>query len=184
MMPATAWAAGFSPASEVDALDVTLRALRGMAAAHRPLEAIAISRELALEFVAHVHRHAPPPAGWKYGAAIRDAVSLVGVVIVGRPVARRLDDGATLEVIRLAVLDNAPPNSCSQLLGRAARVARELGYRRLVSYTLEAESGASLRAAGFRRDAATRGGSWDRRARRRQDADRELGPKTRWIREL
>lgn len=73
---------------------------------------------------------------------------IVGVVIVGRPVARRLDDGLTLEVTRCAT--DGTRNAASFLLGAAWRACRALGFRRLVTYTLEEEPGTSLRAAGFR----------------------------------
>lgn len=61
------------------------------------LAAVPMSFEQAAEFVREHHRHHTPPIGHKFsiGAAIGDA--LVGVVIVGRPVSRRRDDGQTLE---------------------------------------------------------------------------------------
>jgi hypothetical protein len=81
------------------------------------------------------------------GVAIVD--TLVGVATVGRPVARHLDDGYTLEVNRTCTLDGTP-NVNSMLYGAAWRAAKALGYRRLITYTQEGESGASLRAAGWR----------------------------------
>lgn len=68
--------------------------------------------------------------------------------MVGRPVARSFDDGLTLEVNRTAT--DGTPNANSVLYGAAWRAAKALGYQRLVTYTQEGESGASLRGAGWR----------------------------------
>ena len=69
----------------------------------------------------------------------------MGVVIVGRPVSRYLDDGWTLEVNRLCT--DGSRNACSMLYGAAWRAARAMGYKRLITYILESECGASKRAA-------------------------------------
>jgi hypothetical protein len=82
------------------------------------------------------------------------------VAIVGRPVARHLADGFTAEVTRLA--SDGTRNACSMLYGAAWRAARALGYRRLVTYTLAEERGASLRGAGWRLVGEAGGGSWNR----------------------
>jgi len=73
---------------------------------------------------------------------------LVGVAIAGRPVARRLDDGTTLEILRVAT--DGTPNACSWLYARVVKIARLLGYSRVITYTLEEECGACLRAVGAR----------------------------------
>ena len=102
----------------------------------------------ANEFVAKYHRHSLPTVGgkWAIGAAVDG--KLVGVAIAGRPVARRLDDGKTLEVLR--VCTDGTANACSFLYGRVARIARLMGYSRIITYTLAEESGASLKAVGGR----------------------------------
>lgn len=99
-------------------------------------------------FVARFHRHNAPPRGCKFviGAVDADGV-LHGVAMVGRPVARALDDGLTAEVNRTAT--DGTPNANSALYGAAWRAAKALGYRRLVTYTQAGESGSSLRAAGW-----------------------------------
>lgn len=104
----------------------------------------------ACDFVTGHHRHHLPPVGCKFciGVADDDRV-LIGVAIVGRPVARFLDDGFTLEVTRTAVADNAR-NANSMLYGAAWRATKALGYSKLITYTQAGESGASLRAAGWR----------------------------------
>ena len=93
---------------------------------------------------------------------------MVGVVIVGRPVARHRDDGLTAEVTRLCVLD-AEPNACSFLYGKAAKAALALGYRCIGTYTLKRESGASLRAAGWTLIGEVKGRSWTTPSRPRTD---------------
>lgn len=96
------------------------------------------------------HRHNPPPAGAKFVIGAADSGGhLHGVAMVGRPVARSYDDGLTLEVNRTAT--DGHPNVNSALYGAAWRIAREMGYRRLITYTQHDESGASLRGAGMRR---------------------------------
>lgn len=92
---------------------------------------------------------------------------MVGVAIVGRPVARQSQDGLTAEVKRLAT--DGTRNACSILYAAAWRAARALGYRRLITYTLPEEGGASLRGAGWRCIGSAGGGAWSRRARPRVD---------------
>lgn len=121
----------------------------------------------ARTFVREHHRHhrAPPGGLFAIGAGCGDQV--IGVVIVGRPVARMISDDFTAEVTRLCT--DGTRNACSLLCGAAWRAARALGYRRLITYTLPEESGASLRAAGWRCIGAAGGGSWSRASRPRVD---------------
>lgn len=109
-------------------------------------------------YVQKWHRHHGRVVGAKFSLAVRDADQVRGVAIVGRPVARHLDDGATLEVTRVAT--DGVPNGCSALYGAAWRAARALGYQRLVTYKLKNEPGTSLRAANFQLAAAVKGRSW------------------------
>ncbi|MFI9423413.1 XF1762 family protein [Streptomyces achromogenes] len=99
------------------------------------------------------HRHHAPPAGQVFavGAADEDG-TLRAVAIVGRPVARHFDDGTTLEVTRTA--SDGVRNANSLLYAASWRAAKALGYRRLITYTQDGESGASLRGAGWRLIAA------------------------------
>jgi hypothetical protein len=103
----------------------------------------------ACAFIADWHRHHQRPIGMKFclGVATDDQV-LRGVAIVGRPVARCFDDGRALEVTRTATDGTPCANSC--LYGAAWRAAKALGYTRLITYTQAGETGASLRAAGYR----------------------------------
>ncbi len=106
------------------------------------------SRE-AKDLVRAWHRHHPPPPGQVFAVGAADDTGVLrAVAIVGRPVARLLDDGTTLEVPRTA--SDGTRNTNSLLLGAAWRAAKALGYRRLITFTQEGESGASLRGAGWR----------------------------------
>ena len=103
----------------------------------------------AREFVTNFHRHNKAPVGGLFSLGASDGERLVGVAITGRPVARLLDNGETLEVTRCCVLASAPKGTPSALYGACWRAARALGYRRLITYTLQSENGASLRGAGW-----------------------------------
>ena len=131
----------------------------------------------AKAFIAENHRHHPRLVGglFSIGCAYQDRI--VGVVVVGRPVARMLDDGWTCEVTRLAT--DETPNVCSMLYAAAWRAARAHGYRRLITYTLPEEGGSSLRASGFKLIGAAGGGSWSRPSRPRVDSH-PTQPKLRW----
>jgi hypothetical protein len=141
---------------------------------------VPVSFRDACGFVAMWHRHHQPPIGCKFciGVANGDDV-LVGVAIVGRPVARMADDGLTLEVTRTAT--DGTPNTNSMLYGAARRAAYALGYRRLISYTQAGESGSSLRAAGWRvlAERPAKPG-WDRPSRPRVDHGTAGIPRTLW----
>lgn len=145
----------------------------------------------ACAFVARVHRHHDAPVGHKFSVGVEDEGGVLrGVAIIGRPVARRLDDGFTLEVTRLAT--DGARMACSTLYAAAARAARALGYRRILTFTLASESGASVRAAGWTLDGTTPGRSWSVPSRPRGGVDLfgdpltrdTTGPKTRWVRIL
>ena len=111
------------------------------------LEVCPVSLKEANAFVEQHHRHHKPVVGHKFSIACTDGENIVGVAIVGRPVARYLDDGWTLEVNRLCT--DGTKNACSFLYAAAARAARAMGYQRIITYTLDTEGGASLRAAGW-----------------------------------
>jgi hypothetical protein len=134
----------------------------------------------ACEFVAAHHRHHGPPQGMKFAIGVAAAGgALAGVVIAGRPVARRLDDGLTIEVTRTCTSGAA--NANSMLYAAAWRAARDLGYRRAITYTQAGESGASLRAAGWQPVAACPPGpGWDRPGRPRRPSTAGHVARTRW----
>ena len=114
------------------------------------LAAVPMKIAEAAEFVRNFHRHNLPPAGGLFAVGASDGSQLVGVAIVGRPVARALDDGKTAEVTRCCVVDEAPKGACSFLYARCWQAAKALGWQKLITYTLQNESGASLRGAGWK----------------------------------
>lgn len=128
------------------------------------------------------HRHHAPCTGHRFSiGAIDDTGTIVGVLIAGRPVARWTDQRMTLEVSRIAT--NGARNCCSYLLGAAARIAKQMGFCRIQTYTLHTESGASLRGAGWICEQLTAGGLWKHSDGPRRN-DQPTCPKYRWIKEL
>ena len=131
------------------------------------LELQPITWKEACEFIRQYHSHHKPPVGWKFGIAVNNGDKVVGVVTCGRPVARHLDDGFTLELNRCCT--NGMKNVASMLYGAARRATFALGYRRLITYILSSEKGTSLKAAGWKVLGVAGGGKWHRKARPRVD---------------
>lgn len=125
-----------------------------------------ITLKEANAYVAQNHRHNQPATGHKWSLACYDGDRLCGVAIAGNPVARRLDDGLTIEVRR--VCTDGTRNACSALYGACGRVANEMGYRRIITYTLISEPGTSLRASGWKNCGVAGGVSWNVPSRQRE----------------
>lgn len=145
------------------------------------LEVVPCTFDEAQAFVRQHHRTHGKVVGAKFCVAIADDDKVRGVAIVGRPVARGFDDGWTVEITRCCT--DGVHNGCSKLYGACCRVARALGYRRLVTYTLDGESGASLRASNWKCVGLTQGGSWNCRSRPRVDKH-PTQRKFRWMMEF
>lgn len=156
-------------------------------------EIVPLTLAEARRYVAEHHRHNEPPIGHRFSIGLERDGALIGAVIAGHPVTRALDDGRTVELLRLTT--EGDKNACSRLYGAACRAAFAMGYRRVITYTLAEESGASLRAAGFTTDGTTTGGGdWYRPKNPRRPAagtgivtlwgERKMptGPKVRWLR--
>lgn len=126
------------------------------------------------------HRHNKPVVGARFCLGCEHGGKLVGVVVVGRPVARMLDTDHTAEVTRLCATPDAPKNTCSFLYSAARRAWQTMGGKKLVTYTLPEEGGASLRAAGWIQTATTKPGQWSRSKRPRQDQEICGQQKFRW----
>ena len=141
------------------------------------LVAVPVTLRQAKEFVEAHHRHHKPTVGHKFSVGAQLDGELVGVAVAGRPVARHLDDGLTLEINRVAT--DGTKNACSFLYGGVRRVGKEMGYKRFVTYTLPEEGGASLRAAGWQLAGSAGGGSWNSEKRPREDKH-PLQTKLRW----
>jgi hypothetical protein len=133
------------------------------------LTIIPIDFKDACLFIKEHHRHHKPPQGHKFSIAIWNGNDIVGVAIVGRPVARHLDNGWTLEVIRCCT--DGTKNGCSKLYAACWNVVKAMGYRQLITYILDTESGISLRAAGWKCLGRAGGGSWNWSGRPRLDTN-------------
>lgn len=130
------------------------------------LKAVPLELKQANEFVDMLHRHHDPVYRDKFRIGAELNGKLVGVVQIGRPVSRSLDNGKTVEVVRLCT--DGTYNACSFLYAKAARIAKEMGYEKIITYILCTESGDSLKAAGWKEEATTDGGSWSRPSRPRE----------------
>lgn len=135
-----------------------------------------ISIRVARRLCARWHRHLPPPQGARFAISAWKDGAIVGVALVGNPIARLGADGATCEVIRVAT--DGTRNACSFLYSRAKRAGQALGFTRVITKTLPSESGASLRAVGAVCRGRTRAQQWDRVNRPRAAAP--LQEKLRW----
>ena len=135
------------------------------------LKAGYITQREAGAWIREHHRHHPPARGDIFRVAAFDGEELVGVVQVGRPVARGWDFRTTMEVTRLCTHKDTPrKNTCSFLYSRAARIARDMGFALIVTYVLDSEEAKSLVAAGWQeREAGVRGRTWDCPTRPRTD---------------
>jgi hypothetical protein len=144
------------------------------------LELAPVSFADACQFVAAHHRHHEPPVGHKFSIGVAQDGVLVGVIIVGRPVSRIIAaEGHVLEVTRSAT--DGTRNANSMLYAAAWRATQAMGYDRLITYTQEGETGASLKAAGYRAIAErpARAG-WDAPSRPRETRGTEGVTRTLW----
>lgn len=112
------------------------------------LEIRPITFRAACAFIKDFHRHNKPPRGHKFSIALYSEEKLVGVAMAGRPVARHFDDGFTLEINRTCT--DGTKNANSMLYGGCKRAAWAMGYKRCITYTQQNETGASLKASGFK----------------------------------
>ena len=146
------------------------------------MKIVPITLKVANQFVTEHHRHHKPSVGHKFSIGLSNDDNLIGVAIMGRPVARRSDDGFTIEVARLCT--NGQKNACSMLYQAAARASKELGYKKIQTYILEIETGTSLKASGWKMEAITAGGQWKHTDGKERRTDQPTMPKQRWAREL
>ena len=151
-----------------------------------------ISLAQANAFIINNHRHHDKVSGHKFSLSCYDGERLVGVACVGRPVSRHMDNGETLEVTRLCT--DGTYNACSILYARCAKVAKDMGYKKIITYILESEDGTSLKASGWHCEAENcGGGSWSAPSRPRELVEINLFgekqkypivKKRRWCKEL
>lgn len=144
------------------------------------MKIIPITFKEAKEYIKINHRHNPNIVGCKFSIGCMDKDELVGVAVCGRPVSRYLDDGKTLEINR--VCTDGTRNACSMLYGACCRIGREMGYTKIITYTLKSENGASVKASNFICDGEAGGTHWTGKRNRGQQIPHEM--KVRWHRDL
>ena len=145
-----------------------------------------ITLKEANAFVTSNHRHHDSVTGCKFAVGLYKTVNgedkLIGTAICGRPVSRHLDDGFTLEINRLCTTESG--NCCSMLYGACSRIAKEMGYRKIITYILESEPGTSLKASNFiLEDEHCGGGNWTGKRKRQNNVVPEEY-KQRWVKNL
>lgn len=149
----------------------------------KELTLVPVTLRAARAFVDEHHRHNSAPRGHKFSIGLERDGILIGVAIVGRPLARECDDGKTAEVLRVCVLEGNP-NGNSKLYGACCRACKAMGYTKVITYTLPEEGGASLRASGFIPEGTTKARTkgWDTPSRPRGKPEKyQEGQKIRWI---
>lgn len=145
------------------------------------LELTPVTLKEANGFVQQYHRHHKPSVGHKFSIGVREGEKMVGVAICGRPVSRHYDDGYTLEINRLCT--DGTHNACSILYGAAYRAAKAMGYKKVITYILESESGVSLKASGYQCEGKAGGFEWNgERKPKGEIYPHEM--KTRWAKKI
>ncbi len=139
-----------------------------------------VSLKQANNFVLINHRHNKPSVGDKFRVGLFDGEKLIGIGQAGRPVARMLDDGKTIEIIRVCVLDGYK-NACSMIYARLVKIAKLMGYEKIITYTLTKESGSSLKALGAKQEGIVKAREWSREKRKRDSQEIYRQEKIRWM---
>ncbi len=146
------------------------------------MKAVRVELSEANSFIAEVHRHHKPVQGHRFSIGVEHGGKLVGVAVVGRPVARMTDQKNVAEVTRLAT--DGTRNACSFLYAQCARAAQELAFTSIQTFILATEPGTSLRAAGWINRGASAGGDWNRPSRGGRRTDQPMEPKIKWSKQL
>lgn len=144
------------------------------------MQIIPITFKEASKFVNSYHRHHKATVGCKFCIGVKKDDKLVGVAICGRPVSRYLDNGLTLEINRLCT--DGTRNACSMLYSACVRVAKEMGYKKIITYILESENGASLRASNFKYDGIAGNKIWSGERKKDNGVPQEM--KKRYVYEV
>lgn len=134
----------------------------------------------ASDYINQYHRHHRATVGCKFCVGLYDNDKLIGCAVCGRPVSRYLDDGITCEINRLCT--DGTHNACSMLYGACCRIAKAMGYKKIVTYILQSEPGTSLKASNFICDGEAGAEIWNGCRRRDNGVPREK--KIRWHRDL
>lgn len=139
---------------------------------------VPVYQKEANAFVKSIHRHHGPVVGSIFQIGVAIGNKIVGVIICGRPLEKNTDNGYTLEVLRNCT--DGTPNACSMLYAAAYRVAKGMGYKRIITAISKKEPGTSLKASGWRYSHDTGGKSWNVKSRPRTDKH-ELGQREYWL---
>lgn len=134
------------------------------------------------ELVSKFHRHHKPVQGHRFSIGVEKDGKIVGGASIGRPVARMTNAKEVLEVTRLVT--DGTKNACSALYSAAARIGRELGYKRIQTFILDTELGTSLKASGWEFEQNSGGGDWTSISKPNRRQDQPQQPKQRWGRSL
>ncbi len=135
-------------------------------------------------YIAANHRHHAPVRGHRFSIGAVGKDSLIGVAVVGRPVARRCNQYLTAEVTRLCT--DGTKNACSFLYSACARICKEMGFMKIQTYILDDEPGTTLKAAGWTHEADSPGGDWNQSKANAgtRRTDQPMQPKQRWAKVL
>lgn len=144
------------------------------------MKLVPLTVQRANEVILEWHRHNRPVVGGRFALGAEHVGELVGMAVVGRPVARVLDFTKIAELTRLCVTPDAPRNTCSFLYGACRRTWFTMGGEKLITYTLARESGASLRGAGWKPAGTVEGAQWTRQRRPREEQAIFEEDKIRW----
>ena len=146
-----------------------------------------VTHAQARSFIARHHAHCRPPVIWRFHTGIYNGRTLLGVAVVGNPVARCYNGRGIVEVNRLCIRrDTAKPlrwNAASKLYGWCAREAARQGWTKIITYTRADELGTSLRAAGWEQEGTVRGRGWHSQRRERSNTNSWVD-KVRWSKNL
>ena len=153
---------------------------RGIPIIQPTLQIKPITYRQACDFISLHHRHHGPPQGCKFCVGAFVDESMIGCAVCGRPVSRVLDHGEICEITRLCT--DGTPNACSFLYGACCRIAKAMGYKRIITYILLSENGASLKASNFACEGIAGGIKWTGVRDRGQQIPAEM--KQRWARQL
>lgn len=154
------------------------------------MKIVPLTLRIANDFVELHHRHSARTSndGGKFAIGLEHEGLIVGVAIVGRPVARLLQaaDPYPAELLRLCTSSDCPKGGGSKLYARARRIWQLMGGTHFHTYTLARESGETMRAVGFRAEEAkpVPAAHWHRSSRPRTAKPIEEEPKLRWTAEL
>lgn len=141
------------------------------------MKIVPLTLKQANELIAKLHRHHKPVVGHRFSIGAEKDGTLVGAAVVGRPVAREIEQYRTAEVTRLVT--DGTKNACSALYSAAARICKEMGFDKIQTYILESEPGTTLKASGWIFESNTSGGDWNHSWRKGRRTDQPMVKKQR-----